>query len=292
MSSKLQLSMPSLSLINTTVLNKSLSSMVKGIRGHKDRGELDYINKCINEIKDELATPYADVKAQALQKLIYLQMIGYDIGWASFHIVEVMSAPWFGHKRVGYLAATLCFTPQTDVILLTTHLFRKGFTQPSSVGAATADGLQYETGAAISCLAHIATPDLAMDLLNDVYTLMSSSRPYIRKKAVLVLLRLFKQWPKALRLSFDRLKDKLNDENAGVVSAAVYVICELAAKNPKNYLSLAPQFFKILTTSSNNWSADHIHSRSHEHFIAIAAHGGESINPTNLLLPRNASTTD
>jgi len=39
----------------------------------------------------------------------------------------------------------------------------------------------------------------------------------------------------------------------GVVSAAVYVICELAAKNPKNYLSLAPQFFHILTSSSNNW---------------------------------------
>jgi AP-3 complex subunit delta-1 len=64
----------------------------------------------------------------------------------------------------------------------------------------------------------------------------------------LVLLKIFHQWPKALRLSFDRLKEKLEDENQGVVSAAVYVICELAAKNPQNYLSLAPQFFKILTS--------------------------------------------
>lgn len=39
----------------------------------------------------------------------------------------------------------------------------------------------------------------------------------------------------------------------GVQSAAVSVICELARKNPKNYLSLAPIFFKLLTTSSNNW---------------------------------------
>jgi hypothetical protein len=37
------------------------------------------------------------------------------------------------------------------------------------------------------------------------------------------------------------------------VSAAVNVICELARKNPKNYLSLAPQLYKLLTTSSNNW---------------------------------------
>lgn len=40
---------------------------------------------------------------------------------------------------------------------------------------------------------------------------------------------------------------------AAVVSAAVNVICELARKNPKNYLSLAPQLYKLLTTSSNNW---------------------------------------
>ena len=37
------------------------------------------------------------------------------------------------------------------------------------------------------------------------------------------------------------------------MSAAVNVICELARKNPKNYLSLAPQLFKLLTDSTNNW---------------------------------------
>ena len=40
---------------------------------------------------------------------------------------------------------------------------------------------------------------------------------------------------------------------AGVQAAAVNVICELARKNPKNYLSLAPLFFKLMTSSTNNW---------------------------------------
>lgn len=39
----------------------------------------------------------------------------------------------------------------------------------------------------------------------------------------------------------------------GVQSAAVSVICELARKNPRNYLSLAPTFFKLMTISTNNW---------------------------------------
>ena len=38
-----------------------------------------------------------------------------------------------------------------------------------------------------------------------------------------------------------------------VVSCAVNVVCELARKNPANFLSLAPIFFKLLTASSNNW---------------------------------------
>jgi len=32
-------------------------------------------------------------------------MIGYNIGWAAFAILEVMSQSRFGHKRIGYLAA-------------------------------------------------------------------------------------------------------------------------------------------------------------------------------------------
>ena len=40
---------------------------------------------------------------------------------------------------------------------------------------------------------------------------------------------------------------------AGVQSASVSVICELARRNPKNYLSLAPVFFKLMTNSTNNW---------------------------------------
>ena len=36
-------------------------------------------------------------------------------------------------------------------------------------------------------------------------------------------------------------------------AVAVNVICELARRNPSNYLSLAPTLYKILTTSQNNW---------------------------------------
>jgi hypothetical protein len=52
-------------------------------------------------------------------------MLGYDMSWASFHVVEVMSSPKYHLKAVGYMAATQSFGPDTDVLMLTTNLLKK-----------------------------------------------------------------------------------------------------------------------------------------------------------------------
>uniref|UniRef100_A0A671SB68 AP-3 complex subunit delta-1-like n=1 Tax=Sinocyclocheilus anshuiensis TaxID=1608454 RepID=A0A671SB68_9TELE len=52
-------------------------------------------------------------------------MLGYDVSWAAFNIVEVMSSSKFTYKRIGYLAASQCFHEGTDVIMLTTNQIRK-----------------------------------------------------------------------------------------------------------------------------------------------------------------------
>ena len=43
-----------------------------------------------------------------------------------------------------------------------------------------------------------------------------SSKAYVRKKAVLVLYKMFLQFPQGLRLSFDALKRRLSDEDTSV----------------------------------------------------------------------------
>jgi AP-3 complex subunit delta-1 len=163
--------------------------------------------------------------------------------WASFHIVEVMSSPGFAHKRLGYLGASVSFNDDTEVVLLCTNMFKKDFS----------DANPYVVGLAINCLANICTTDLARDLVSDVVTLMASNRAYVRKKAVLVMYKIFLKFPDALRPSFPKLKEKLEDRDTSAVSCAVNVICELARKNPQNYLALAPLFFKLLTHTANNW---------------------------------------
>jgi hypothetical protein len=67
------------SAVQTLLFNKSLSTMVKGIRSHKSENggsrtaESDFIQKCINEIREELKSNFNDSKAVAVQKLIYVK---------------------------------------------------------------------------------------------------------------------------------------------------------------------------------------------------------------------------
>ncbi|UJR37094.1 hypothetical protein I4U23_029798 [Adineta vaga] len=224
------------------MFDKSLHDLVRGIRNHKDN-ESKYINEAIDEIKQELKQDNMSAKANAVNKLTYLQMLGYDISWSAFNIIEVMSSNKFTFKRIGYLAASQCFHEGTDVLMLTTNMIRKDLNSSS----------MYEAGLAMSGLSCFINADLARDLANDIMIQMTSTKPYVRKRAVLLLYKVFLNNPDALKPAFPRLREKLEDPDPGVQAAAVNVICELARRNPKNYLPLAPIFFRLMTTSSNNW---------------------------------------
>ncbi|CAH2263050.1 jg10839 [Pararge aegeria aegeria] len=224
------------------MFDKNLTDLVRGIRNNKDN-EAKYIAQCMEEIKVELRQDNIGVKANAVAKLTYLQMLGYDTSWAIFNTIEVMSSNKFTYKRIGYLAASQSFHADSELLMLTTNMIRKDLNAQN----------QYEAGLALSGLSCFISHDLARDLANDIMTLMSSTKPYLRMKAVLMMYKVFLRYPEALRPAFPKLKEKLEDPDPGVQSAAVNVVCELARKNPKNYLSLAPVFFKLMTTSTNNW---------------------------------------
>uniref|UniRef100_A0A069DXV2 AP-3 complex subunit delta n=1 Tax=Panstrongylus megistus TaxID=65343 RepID=A0A069DXV2_9HEMI len=224
------------------MFDKNLTDLVRGIRNNKDN-ESKYIAQCIEEIKQELRQENLAVKATAVAKLTYLQMLGYDMSWAGFNVIEVMSSSKFTYKRIGYLASSQSFHADTELLMLTTNMVRKDLNSQN----------QYDAGLALSALSCFISTDLARDLSNDIMTLLTSTKPYLRKKAVLMMYKVFLKYPEALRPAFPRLKEKLEDPDSGVQSAAVNVVCELARKNPKNYLSLAPIFFKLMTTSTNNW---------------------------------------
>ncbi|KAJ4476579.1 adaptin N terminal region-domain-containing protein [Lentinula aciculospora] len=220
---------------------RTLQDLIRGLRANK-ADESKFIAKAIEEIRQEIKSDDMVLKSGAVLKLTYLDMMGYDMSWASFHVVEVMSSPKLHLKSVGYLAAIQSFDQDTDVLMLTTNLLKKDLTSSPVDIAITLNGIS-----------HILTPDLARDLSPELIKMLTHSHPEIRKRAVLALYKLVKRYPEVTPQVISRLKDKLEDPNPGVIAATVNVLCELTLHNPKVYLALAPPLFHLMTTSSNNW---------------------------------------
>ncbi|KAF8407790.1 hypothetical protein HHK36_006926 [Tetracentron sinense] len=231
------------SSIMESLFQRSLEDMINGFRLQMI-GESKSIAKSMEEIRREIKSTDPHTKSIALQKLMYLNSIhGIDMSWASFHVAEVMSSTQFSHKKTGYFAASHSFHDGTDVILLITNQLHKDLTSTN----------EFEVNLALGCLSVIATTDLARDLTPEIFTLLSSSKIFVKKKAVAVILRFFSKYPGAVRVSIKRFVENLASSDPHVVSVVVGVFCELILKDPGSYLPLVPEFYRILVDSNDNW---------------------------------------
>ncbi|KAF4849153.1 AP-3 complex subunit delta-1 [Colletotrichum siamense] len=225
---------------------KSLYDLIRGLRNHKGN-EREYIQNSLKECRSEVRGQDMDVKATALLKLVYLEMVGHDMSWASFHVLEVMSSQKYHQKRVGYLAAVQSFRSDTEVLMMATNLLKKDLTSTQ----ATTISLP------ISTLPHIINPSLALSTLPDLLPRLSHSNPAIRKKTIVTLYRLALVYPETLRAAWPKIKERLmdKDEDPSVTAAIVNVVCELGWRRPHDFLPLAPRLFELLVDGGNNWMA-------------------------------------
>ncbi|KYK54322.1 AP-3 complex subunit delta [Drechmeria coniospora] len=226
------------------MFEKSLYDLIKGLRNNKGN-EKEYIQKTLKECRAEVRSQDMDLKATALLKLIYLEMLGYDMSWASFHVLEVMSSAKYHQKRVGYLGAVQSFRPDTEVLMLATNLLKK------DLGSSTPTVISLP----IATLPHVITPSLALSTLADLLPRLSHSQANIRKKTLVTLYRLALVYPEALRAAWPKIKELLMDadEDPSVTAAIVNVVCELGWRRPRDFLPLAPRLFELLVDGGNNW---------------------------------------
>ncbi|OJJ43016.1 hypothetical protein ASPZODRAFT_136898 [Penicilliopsis zonata CBS 506.65] len=228
------------------MFEKSLYDLIKGLRNHRGAEE-EYVQNSIRECRVEIKSQDMDKKATAVLKLIYLEMFGYDMSWASFHVLEVMSSSKYLQKRVGYLGAVQSFRPDTEVLMLATNLLKK------DIISSTIPNISLP----IAALSHIITPSLASSLLADILPRLSHTNAAIRKKAVVCLYRIALVYPDALRLAWPKIGERLMDEHedTSVTTAVINVVCEFGWRRPQDFLPLAPRLFELLVDGGNNWMA-------------------------------------
>ncbi|BGP38775.1 AP-3 complex subunit delta [Rhodotorula kratochvilovae] len=247
------------------LFQQHVEGLIKALRASKN-DEARVVQQALDETRKEIRSKDADIKAAAVLKLVYLEMLGYSISFASFAIVECMTSTKFHLKSIGYLAASQCFDRDTEVAVLVVNLVKKDLlTPPTPLFSSSPNSLTVaHLTSTLSSVALLLTPTLARDLSPDLLTLLTHTRPLVRRQATLILWRILRSWPGVQELTsgreergedpwIERLRERLSDDDMGVVGAAVNVICEAARKDPRKYLPLAPELFGLLTASTNNW---------------------------------------
>ncbi|GAA5969762.1 hypothetical protein JCM11641_008034 [Rhodosporidiobolus odoratus] len=256
---------PSVPAYLAMVFEQDIGGLIKALRANKN-DEAGVVQRALDECRKEIQSKDMDIKSAAVLKLVYLEMLGYSMSFAAFAIVECMTSTKFHIKFIGYLAASQCFDRETEVAVLVVNLVKKDLlTPPTPVFSSSPSALTVaHLTSTLSSVALLLTPPLARDLAPDLLSLLTHTRPLVRRQAVLNLWRILRGWPGVQELStgreergddpwVERLRERLNDDDMGVVGAAVNVICEAARKDPRKYLPLAPELFGLIEASTNNW---------------------------------------
>ena len=228
------------------MFEKSLYDLIRGLRSHKGN-EKEYIQDALRECRKEVKTQDMNLKATALLKLTYLEMFGYDMSWASFNVLEVMSSQNYAQKKIGYLGAIQSFRPDTEVLLLAENLLKKDLMSLTPVIISLP----------LTAIPHVINPSMANSLLSDLLPRLTHSHATIRKKTIVTLYRLALVYPETLRPAWPKIKERLQDEDEdpSVTSAIINVVCELGWRRPQDFLPLAPRLFDLLVDGKNNWMA-------------------------------------
>ncbi|CAK1354973.1 unnamed protein product [Cercospora beticola] len=86
---------------------------------------------------------------------------------------------------------------------------------------------QYIVGLALCTLGNIASIEMSRDLFPEVETILSSSNPYIRRKAALCAMRICRKVPDLQEHFLDKAKVLLNDRNHGVLLSGLTLVISL-----------------------------------------------------------------
>lgn len=131
---------------------------------------------------------------------------------------------------------------------------------------------QFDAGVALSGLSCFISTDLSRDLANDIMTLMSSTKPYLRMKAVLMMYKVFLRYPEALRPAFPKLKEKLEDPDPGGLVqkyfSNILLIKEKKTKYFRRPIGCRKRYLRASSKESEELpvvSADFLQAHDHVH---------------------------
>ncbi|KAI9593190.1 adaptin N terminal region-domain-containing protein [Syncephalis fuscata] len=162
-------------------------------------------------------------------KLLYIYILGWDVEFGHTEAVNLICSAKYSEMQIGYLALTLLLTENHEMIRLVVNSLRKDMEEP----------LEIVNCLALHAIANIGGREMAESLAGDVYRLLiaSTSKSFVKKKAALCLLRLFRKHHDVLPAGewAENILPLMDHPDLGVLISVTSLVMALAQQHPDEY---------------------------------------------------------
>ncbi|KZT65139.1 Adaptor protein complex AP-2 alpha subunit [Daedalea quercina L-15889] len=204
---------------------RGLTQFIADIRGARVRElEEKRINKEMANIRKRFKDGNLDgyQKKKYVAKVIFTYILGYKVDIGHMEAVNLISSPKYSEKQIGYLAVTLLMHENSDFLRLVVNSIRKDLN----------DNNEISNCLALHAIANVGGQEMAEALAEDVHRLLISptSPTFVRKKAALTLLRIYRKHPDVIPAAewALRIVSLMDDLDLGVVVCVTSLVMAMA----------------------------------------------------------------
>ncbi|KAL7276667.1 hypothetical protein RUND412_000327 [Rhizina undulata] len=167
-------------------------------------------------------------KKKYVCKLLYIYILGWNVDFGHLEAVNLISATKYSEKQIGYLAVTLFLNEKHDFLHLVVNSIKKDLL----------DHNELNNCLALHAIANVGGREMGEALSPDVHRLLISptSKSFVKKKAALTLLRLYRKYPGIIQNEWaERIISLMDDPDLGVTLSVTSLVMALVQDNPEAY---------------------------------------------------------
>ncbi|KAF7559102.1 hypothetical protein G7046_g5039 [Stylonectria norvegica] len=167
-------------------------------------------------------------KKKYVCKLLYIYILGWNVDFGHLEAVNLISANKYSEKQIGYLAMTLFLHEKHELLHLVVNSIRKDLL----------DHNELFNCLALHAIANVGSREISEALTGEVHRLLISptSKSFVKKKAALTLLRLYRKYPDIVSPQWaERLIHLMDDADLGVALSVTSLVMTLAQDNCDQY---------------------------------------------------------
>uniref|UniRef100_A0A7S3HNE1 AP-4 complex subunit epsilon-1 C-terminal domain-containing protein n=2 Tax=Spumella elongata TaxID=89044 RepID=A0A7S3HNE1_9STRA len=213
--------------------------LVKAIGESKSKQEEDrIIADEVTYLKKVCPQPSKDKKKmkELVVRMIYVEMLGQDASFAYIKAVELCASTSISQKRVGYLAAALCLSPQHEFRFMLVNQIQRDMNSNNVL----------EISAALAAVNKIVTEDMVPAVIGDVLKLLRHEMEAVRKKAVGAMHRFYQMDKTCLQDHIGKIRAALCDKDPCVMCATLPLFQAMIQDDVSAFKDLVPSFVSIL----------------------------------------------